>query len=173
MKKLITLLMILLAATSLFAARNIDVDLSLMGELNSLSLTVQDDKNSDAKLNFNINLDVRGNIYFDGENGMFVELGYNMEESDAVTIAAGYAYKLPVESLDLALQVGPHFIVIGKNCVFGFDLDADFIYSMTKTVFLTFGAGIDLNFLTFGQQKARTYFDMTLAAPRFGLGFSF
>ena len=166
-----TLLLITVVITGAFAAT--DVDLALNLKNNFFNFGFEIDK--EAKFNTpKIGIDLDGTFVFDKHNGFYLDLGYNMEEGNAFTIASGYAYTDPLSStMDMILKVGPHFIIQSNSLEIGMDFIADFKMDITQKMFFRFGGGIDMNFVNIQKNNSEGYFKADFVIPRVAIGWDF
>lgn len=171
-KALVIVLMVFMVASGIYAS-NVDVSLAAGATTNYFNMWfAARDKKQDFSAKVGLQADV--DVFFDSHNGFYVNLGYDMEEGNSITIGGGYAYTTPVDKMDMVLTVGPKFIIKGKTTTFGADLDANFKYNIYKGCFLRFGAGIDLAFVDFGGNKdAIGYFEFLLLVPQLAIGWDF
>lgn len=172
-KALVIVLMVFMVASGIYAS-NVDVSLAAGATTNYFNMGFsagEGEKQKDFKANVGLQADV--DVFFDSHNGFYVNLGFDMEENNTITIGGGYAFKTPVDKMDCVLTVGPKFMIKGKTTTFGADLDANFKYNIYKGCFLRFGAGIDLAFVDFGGGKDQGYFEFLFLVPQLAIGWDF
>lgn len=171
-KVLLTVLILSLAIAGVSAGTtDVGVGLSLTGNYFHFGFTAGENTSTKPEAKVGINADAT--IIFDHHNGFYVNLGFDMEEQNTITIGGGYAYTTPIESSKLVVGVGPHFLIKGSDFVIGADAFADFKLSMTKSMFFRIGGGIGLNFVTISDKNTTGYFEMNLIIPRVAIGWDF
>ena len=172
MKKIICALLVLLTVTFTASAAT-DVALSFGASTNQFSLLFNAD-DSGAKLDTpKISLNAEADVILNRGNGFYVNLG--VIESSNIWIGGGYAYTTPVGNFDMMLTVGPHFDIKGSETTFGVDCKTMFMayFSGVDGMFASFGAKINMDFVTFGNNNPRGYFKLDLLLPELAIGYKF
>lgn len=169
MKKIIAALLILLSVTFTVSAAT-DVSLAFGASANQFELTLDTEKNNPFSATIAVNAEA--DVILDRGNGFYVNLG--VEQSN-IWIGGGYAYTTPVGNFDMMLTVGPHFNIQGQSTTFGVDLKTMFMayFSGVDGMFASFRAKVNMDFVTFGGNQARGYFNMSLLIPEIAIGYKF
>ena len=170
MKKIIAALLILLSVTFTVSAAT-DVSLAFGASANQFELILDTEENNPFSATIAVNAEA--DVILDRGNGFYVNLG--VEQSN-IWIGGGYAYTTPVGNFDMMLTVGPHFnIQQGQGTIFGVDLKTMFMayFSGVDGMFASFGAKVNMDFVTFGGNQARGYFNMSLLIPEIAIGYKF
>ena len=173
MKKALTVLLIaVVAITGVFAATDVDLALNLKNNFFNFGFTTSG--NEAEFVSPKIGIDLDGTFIFDHHNGFYIDLGFNMEEGNAFTVAGGYAYTDPLSNtMDLLLTVGPRFVFKSNTTLIGADFNCDFKMDMTQKMFFRFGLGVNMDFVTITKNNTDGYFDVTFSIPRVAIGWDF
>ena len=172
MKKIICALLVLLTVTFTASAAT-DVSLAFGASTNQFSLVFNADDNGANLETPQISLNAEADVILDRGNGFYVNLG--VIKSNEMWIGGGYAYTTPVGNFDMMLTVGPHFDITGNSTTFGVDLKTMFMayFSGVDGMFASFGAKVNMDFVTFGNNNPNGFFKLSLLIPELAIGYKF
>ncbi len=178
-KKLIALLAILvMMVPAAFADTTVDLVGGLAGTTgNSIGIGFGTDNFGYGNFMFSLSLDAEADILFHENHGMYVNAGFNLTTGRTTTVgyaaSIGYVYKTYFENFDLLVTAGPHISGIGNMGTFGLAGNVYLDFYFSKNVFMRAGAGVGMNFLSFGPNNTRGGFWMEIRGPYLGVGYSF
>ncbi len=170
MKKLTALLLVFIAAFSLYA---VDFDF-VIGQKTGASLEFENASN--MRTSFNFNVDAELDMDFHEGHGMAVSVNpYSEGGSVEFALGVGYAYKTDISSYtDFLFSVGPVFTFSSAGAGFGVFLNADFSFDLGDIMFVRVGTGIDIDLGTFGKSTfGREDLRIVIPLPYFGIGWRF
>lgn len=169
MKRILILLSVLLAASSLYA---VDFDF-VIGQKTGASL---DFEGQEFKPAFNFNVDAELDMDFDEGHGMMVGINpYADGGSVKFGLSVGYAYRLEISrNTDFMFSVGPTLTFASSGVGFGVFVDANFDFILTDLVFIRVGTGVELYLGEFGNENfGKSALKMVIPLPYIGVGFQF
>lgn len=182
MRKLLlaVLILVMIAVPSVYAD---DVTVDLTGGIRTNSgFGNQIGIGFDTWLNntfyFDLDLDAEADIFFNENHGMYVSAGFLLGISSTTTlgydVSVGYAYKTYFDDFDLVVTAGPHVTDNGlTGGRFGVEGNVYLDFYFARNWFMRAGAGLSVDFLSFGQGGAQGGFSFIISGPYLGFGYSF
>ncbi|GEM_PF-1596254 len=132
-------------------------------------------KGNNGKVSGNptVNLDTEFDIFF--KDGLGMNILFGTEKFSTYNVGVGFAYNLEInKNWDFLITVGPVFSISGgSDNKFGLFSHFDFDFIAGRYFYARIGTGLDLNFLTFGDGKTETGFEMLIPIPRVAIGWKF
>ena len=171
MKRILILLSLLLAASSLYA---VDFDF-VIGQKTGASLDF-DNSQGNFKPSFNFNVDAELDMDFDEGHGMMVGINPYAENGQVkFGLSVGYAYRLEISrNTDFMFSVGPILTFASSGVGFAVFVDENFDFILTDLIFIRVGTGVELGFGEFTSSEfGRKDLTMLIPLPYIGVGFQF
>ena len=179
------LLVILIAMMAIIPAAYADTTVDLVGGLsgntvNAIGIGFGTDNFASYGGNFmfSLSLDAEADIMFHENHGMYVGAGFNLLTAGngalvGYAASLGYVYKTYFDNFDLLVTVGPHLTGSGNTGLFGLAANVYLDFYLSRNVFMRTGAGVGMEFLSFGPNYSRGGFWMSIQGPYLGVGYSF
>ena len=169
MKKIITILLLLIVTLPVFAA-NTQMKLELGVQNTDISLNY---KGNTGNVKFNAKTDLNLTVVFDGKNGFNLVFAPDLTGNSFV-VGGGYVLQTKVgNSTKLLVSAGPRINVKSSTWSLGADVSASLHLDLTSKMYLAISTGTEIYLAEFRNGETKAYLDLTIPLPRIAIGYTF